>query len=1057
VLELDSEDVLSNPENPNSHHQGRSRYTIGVIVPLEEELEMLLEHFPVLEDCSTPRDFRFVVDSGVLNVTVVVAKQPDMGRTNAGRTVAELLQQYEIGLVICFGIAGGLSGDLKLGDVCYSGDILDIYDNSKTSETASGEVNTEFSPTHFETARELTTALSAIRILPKLRGLYDAWQAERAKIAESILPDSYPSRAGKEEQAGKPSTKSGTIVCGNVVKSEVFIKRLFAIDRRVLAIETESGAIFEETRSKGVPTLTIRGISDYADKGKSKLEEQTKGGMRRLAAGNAASFLKLQIMSGNLVRAIEYLKPASGLVTTQLEASGPATIVSLVDAIGEIGKDIDISLRKLSPEYRLQPNGYYLPIPRVKSRDTAFSVGSEGRIPQVEIREAINKDRVVFLNLPRTYPEQSLAWIIASDLITSVVAEKQPLPIVIVGSDLKPPRSGLERLSGGTTQKWESLEGGELVFIIDEPVVQSKTRLNYLIEQVDLYPNARFIFLIRDTADAIRHAELSSELKGKTYNVCEISFVEIAHFVQKNFEMTGSEAEVVALRLSKIFDDYDLSAHPTYFAGIPKETLSALLQANRRAELIQLAVDGFLSFVVAGDNADIKLSRTTRSRFLRRLVSRIRAGRMQFDQPTLIKYTSEFAREFDFDIDPIAFIATFVDQGILHFESGLVRFSLPFIEHYLLALELTTDADLALEYFNFGQNDFDFPTFDLYSELGPAHQIVARELQVLKSTIQNVTKGGAVNQILLTDEIRPTMLNEPRQLAALQARLNTAVSAVVNGKADTKEKQRLLDISDTIKDKVAEQSRQASNAVADAQPFHSIDHTQELYHIWMSATILLGSGSEHLNAGTKKLLIEDCLRLANIILNEWTRLITKIDFGKIKAEVTNNAMIEKLRALNGHYDDESLTKLIHGIMDILEFSILSTPFRAILDQLCEQARHKVLASTIEKAHSDDVLEQVIRGIWLSDIDSRRGSALLQSSIRDIKAASFLRYNIITHLLARVFWNHWDKADRLNLLNAAEQCLRSLPGVSGHPDRSRLLRLIENSIAPNPLKDLPSPH
>jgi hypothetical protein len=66
--------------------------------------------------------------------------------------------------------------------------------------------------------------------------------------------------------------------------------------------------------------------------------------------------------------------------------------------------------------------------------------------------------------------------------------------------------------------------------------------------------------------------------------VCDVSFVEIAYFLQKNFEMPAAASEVVAVRLRETFHKYKLAAHPSYFAGIPRSTLNALLQVNRRAE-----------------------------------------------------------------------------------------------------------------------------------------------------------------------------------------------------------------------------------------------------------------------------------------------------------------------------------------------------------------------------------------------------------------------------------------------------------------------------------------
>lgn len=70
------------------------------------------------------------------------------------------------------------------------------------------------------------------------------------------------------------------------------------------------------------------------------------------------------------------------------------------------------------------------------------------------------------------------------------------------------------------------------------------------------------------------------------WDLAKIPFLEIAAFIKTNFQMAAPEAEVVALKLNQAFKRFGLFAHPTYFAGIPPKSLLALLQANRRVELI---------------------------------------------------------------------------------------------------------------------------------------------------------------------------------------------------------------------------------------------------------------------------------------------------------------------------------------------------------------------------------------------------------------------------------------------------------------------------------------
>ena len=77
-----------------------------------------------------------------------------------------------------------------------------------------------------------------------------------------------------------------------------------------------------------------------------------------------------------------------------------------------------------------------------------------------------------------------------------------------------------------------------------------------------------------------------------------------------------------------------------------------------------------------------------------------------FDQEQLVAFARSFSQEYDFGIDPIAFIGSFVDSGILHFDNDNVKFALPFIESYLLASEMASAPTQAARYFEI-DNDFD--------------------------------------------------------------------------------------------------------------------------------------------------------------------------------------------------------------------------------------------------------------------------------------------------------------------------------------------------------------
>jgi nucleoside phosphorylase len=216
-------------------------FDLLIVVPLEEELHALMEVFPGLEDRSTPSEFRYAVDSGAQSITMLVVQQEGMGKAHAVQAVSSALQDFSTGLVTCLGIAGSLSDDMCLGDVCYSGSIIDVYDNIRASDNSEGQLDFGFSPNYYKTPREITSAISFIRTLPDLKGLYDEWQRGREAISRRMISTPILGRGSKLENLGRPKIRNGTIVCGAVSRSESYNEKLRAIDRKLLAIETESG------------------------------------------------------------------------------------------------------------------------------------------------------------------------------------------------------------------------------------------------------------------------------------------------------------------------------------------------------------------------------------------------------------------------------------------------------------------------------------------------------------------------------------------------------------------------------------------------------------------------------------------------------------------------------------------------------------------------------------------------------------------------------------------------------------------------------------------------
>lgn len=939
------------------------------------------------------------------------------------------LDRYKISLICCVGIAGSLSDDMRLGDVCHSSTIIDVLDNAKFSDTTDGAdgVNVELSPKHYETHRAILTHMNFIRTQPNLKAAYLAWQADRATIAQAVITSEVPTPSGGMFRLGEPSSKSGAIACGAVSKSAAYNAKLRAIDRSILAIETETGGIFLKAKDNNVPVMTVRGISDYADREKKKLEIASKGAVRHLAAGNAASFLRLQISENEYFRV--GLKKLSKVSQPELILTERGQIYDPVSAIiNDAYIVIDENLRKFSPEYRIQEKGYRLPTPRVRL------TGNDESTP-IEVRDAVkNHDRVI-INLPRTYPDQSLSWVIANDLCGADIDGQQPVPFVINGDGIRGRATTLASLCGPGLSEMVKTVGVMPVVIVENIPFSSKHRREMLVEEAANYPGVKFVFLVRGEADLVSETEFSAKTASEIYETCPISFKEIALFVQKNFQMSGSESEVVALRLRETFNRFDLDAHPTYFAGIPRETLSALLQANRRSELIQLAVDGFLTFVVAGDKGDVALSRTTRARFLRQLVVDMHVEHHTYDEPGLLKRIKDFAAQHDFDIDPMRFMQGFIDHGIMHFENGNAKISLPFIESYLLADELSRNPAKANKYFDVNSETFDFATLDLYSEIGPSPDLVIKIIETLKTSLELSALRTNEPNILIGGSILPNYVKQPERGNVLQRRLAGAHKAVRENSENAGEKQKTLDLADRIKEKTGRVARERKPE--EDQHLKDLEPLKELMHKWCIATILLGSSAEHLDAGTKRGLAQDIVVGASRLIDEWSRFQAKFDFDELRRELTTD---EALADLPGPQDLEEKRKFTEILLDIIEYSALAKPLRKILGFLCEQARQKVLAPSIAAVVLEGPLENVIHGTWLTDVDSKRGAIPLRDSLRGLpRSTTFLRITLMSHYLARVYWNHWSTEHRLALLEAASEAIKPLGATI---EKAKITRLVK---------------
>lgn len=996
-------------------------FDLLLIVPLEEELEEVLKVFPHQSDLSTTERLVVTVDSGDPKISILLTQLPAMGKSEASDATRAIIEQYNIGIVVCIGIAGGLSKDLDLGDVCYSENILDVYEQSSVTDAENGDgISVHLSPNQFRTPRQITIALNFLRSNPEINSKYKEWQQSSEQRARTALHDLSADTTGSYT----PKSKNGNLVCGAVSKSPAYNDKLKAMDRNVLAIETESGGVFEQAEKHNVAALTIRGISDLADSKKGSLETSTKGAYRKIAAANAASFLQFQLENRYFTDLLQgFRNKKDGEEAPELFSKEVSLKNIILDSLGQSEQEIHSALGELSPEYKLLDKGYRLPTPRIRSSVFENMFGdSDDRT--IEVREALDKHKIVLVDIPRTYPDESLPWVIAENLLTFEINGKQVVPIVLDGNIIRPPKLGIGSLASEyDLDALRSDAGAQVVFILSGVQLTSSTKRNFLVSQMEEFEDAQFVLIARGEEQTLSDNDLVRSVGAEIHELCEVSFLSISQFLEFNFDLEASEAQVIALRLFNTFEQFDLVAHPTYFAGIPRETLYALLQANRRAELIQLAVDGFLSFVVADDTSDITLSRTTRSRFLSNLAVEMDVEKRFFSETSLIDFTKEFAAKYDFDIEPLKFVQSFIEKGILRFDDDKVSFTLPFIRSYLLASALNKNHELAAKYFAPSVDNFDFAAFDLYAELGASDVVVDSISERLASHAASLNDKPAA---ILSNSLRPNLVKIYEKTKTMQDGIQRKIEELKKNEDDHETKQKFLDLANRAGKKLNNERNENQKKTP---PGRSKDDKEfnELVSDWLIGTVLIGGAAENITGSIKQDLAGNLIIIANEIVDQMTDSSARIDFLKSKSELLASPEVQDL-VKNAPTTEEKEDILGHfsNLIDIVEFSFLAHPFRRVMQHLCEQSRNRVLSRSIEKAKFNDAgIREIIRWTWLIDLDSKKGRAGILAHIKKLPVAPFFRFVLATHFLSRVYWSHGDTRSRDDLLTAANETIHQL--------------------------------
>lgn len=199
-------------------------------------------------------------------------------QSKAGNVTTQGVGHWKPNRVTMLGIAGSLEPDrLKLGDVVVPEEIFGYEVGDVVGR------NFTFRPTLDQTG---ALDFDRVRAFYNDPVQYPRWQQECLAAAKEM---------GLKKLKRPPQLHLEPVASGNfVVKSVTHGRKLRKeINSKIAAVEMEARGMYQALymEAQRRDALMIRGISDYADTNKSKLEKQSNDGWRAFSVANAARLL----------------------------------------------------------------------------------------------------------------------------------------------------------------------------------------------------------------------------------------------------------------------------------------------------------------------------------------------------------------------------------------------------------------------------------------------------------------------------------------------------------------------------------------------------------------------------------------------------------------------------------------------------------------------------------------------------------------------------------------------------------------------------------------------
>ncbi len=265
-----------------------SRCDILIVIPLIEEFRTLLEMHPDPPHESDDGLYYYRLEINGYNVLALAISDTVVGPTVAGQIAEKALSYAKPRVCFLVGIAGCLEEDLLLGDVVVASEVCDFLAGSKAQPSADGGYVLEYSGNHWPLEFAARTAVESFELsAPRI---HSGWLADAARYQRALALRARDKKFAHDV----PKVAVGHVASGPTVGgATAYTAELHGIDRKFLALETEGEGVVQAGfgRVRPVPTYVVRGLSDFADERKKKLDGTSSGVWRRYAMHNAATFV----------------------------------------------------------------------------------------------------------------------------------------------------------------------------------------------------------------------------------------------------------------------------------------------------------------------------------------------------------------------------------------------------------------------------------------------------------------------------------------------------------------------------------------------------------------------------------------------------------------------------------------------------------------------------------------------------------------------------------------------------------------------------------------------